>query len=105
LAGPTDPEAGGNAQVKVDGFSNGQIPPKEAIREVRINNNPFSAENEFPGWTGIEIYTQPGADKWHGAFAFDFNDESLNSRNPFTSTCAPYQQRGYSVNLSGPIGA
>lgn len=103
MAGPTDPEAGGNAQVKVDGFSNGQIPPKEAIREVRINNNPFSAENEFPGWNGIEIYTQPGADKWHGAFAFDFNDESLNSRNPFTSTRAPYQQRGYSANLSGPI--
>jgi len=103
MAGPVDPEAGGNAQVKVDGFSNGQIPPKEAIREVRINNNPFSAENEFPGWNGIEIYTQPGADKWHGAFAFDFNDESLNSRNPFSSTRAPYQQRGYSVNLSGPI--
>jgi len=103
MAGPTDPEAGGNAQVKVDGFSNGQIPPKEAIREVRINNNPFSAENEFPGWNGIEIYTQPGADKWHGAFAFNFNDESLNSRNPFTTTRAPYQYRGYSANLSGPI--
>ena len=103
MAGPTDPESGGNPQVKVDGFSNGQIPPKEAIREVRINNNPFSAENEFPGWNGIEIFTQPGADKWHGAVAFDFNDESLNSRNPFTSTRAPYQQRAYSVNLSGPI--
>jgi carboxypeptidase family protein len=103
MAGPIDPEAGGNAQVKVDGFSNGQIPPKEAIREVRINNNPFSAENEFPGWNGIEIYTQPGADKWHGSFAFDFNDESLNSRNPFTSTRAPYQQRAYNFSLSGPI--
>ncbi len=103
MAGPTDPESGGQAQVKVDGFSNGQIPPKEAIREVRINNNPFSAENEFPGWNGIEIFTQPGADKWHGSFAFDFNDESLNSRNPFTSTRAPYQQRAYSGSLSGPI--
>src|SRR5829696_8748128 len=103
MAGPPDPEAGGNAQVKVDGFSNGQIPPKEAIREVRINNNPFSAENEFPGWNGIEIFTQPGADKWHGSFAFDFNDESLNSRNPFTSTRAPYQQRAYSAGLSGPV--
>ena len=103
MAGPTDPESGGQAQVKVDGFSNGQIPPKEAIREVRINNNPFSAENEFPGWNGIEIFTQPGADKWHGSFAFDFNDESLNSRNPFTTTRAPYQQRAYSTSLSGPV--
>lgn len=101
LAGPTDPE--NPSQVKVDGFSNGQIPPKEAIREVRINNNPFSAENEFPGFGGIEIFTQPGADKWHGGFSFDFNDESLNSRNPFTRVRAPYQQRAYNMSLSGPI--
>ncbi len=103
MAGPTDPEAGGSAQIKVDGFSNGQIPPKEAIREVRINNNPFSAENEFPGWNGIEIYTQPGADKWHGGASFNFNDESLNSRNPFTTKRAPYQSRGYGFSLSGPV--
>ncbi|HEU4930466.1 MAG TPA: carboxypeptidase regulatory-like domain-containing protein, partial [Pyrinomonadaceae bacterium] len=103
MAGPTDPESGGQAAIKVDGFSNGQIPPKEAIREVRINNNPFSAENEFPGWNGIEIFTQPGADKWHGGFSFDFTDESLNSRNPFTTKRAPYQQRAYNFSLSGPI--
>ena len=101
LSGPTDPE--NPSQIKVDGFSNGQIPPKEAIREVRINNNPFSAENEFPGFSGIEIFTQPGADKWHGGISFDFNDEALNSRNPFTTVRAPYQSRGYSASLSGPI--
>src|SRR5436190_5980196 len=44
MAGPTIGENGA-AQVKVDGFSNGQIPPKEAIREVRVNQNPYSAEN------------------------------------------------------------
>jgi Carboxypeptidase regulatory-like domain len=103
MAGPTDPEGGGGAQIKVDGFSNGQMPPKEAIREVRINNNPFSAENEFPGWGGIEIFTQPGADKWHGGIGFDFSDESLNSRNPFTTFRAPYQVRAYNFSLSGPI--
>jgi hypothetical protein len=104
MAGPTDPEGGGG-QVKVDGFSDGQMPPKEAIREIRINNNPFSAENEFPGWGGIEIFTQPGADKWHGSFSFDFADESLNSRNPFTTRRAPYQQRTYQFGLSGPVVA
>ena len=102
LAGPADPEGGGT-QIKVDGFSNGQIPPKEAIREVRVNNNPFSAENEFPGFGGIEIFTQPGADKWHGSVSYEFNDESLNSRNPYTTRRAPYQQRSYSFGLSGPI--
>ena len=101
LAGPPDQEGG--AQIKVDGFSNGQIPPKEAIREVRINNNPYSAENEYPGFNGIEIFTQPGSEKWHGGASFDFNDESLNSRNPFSNRRAPYQQRSIGFNLSGPI--
>jgi hypothetical protein len=101
MAGPTQGE---NApQVTVDGFSNGTVPPKEAIREVRINQNPYSAENEYPGWGGIEIYTQPGSDKFHGGANFNFNDESLNSRNPFALRRAPYQQRGFTANLTGPV--
>src|SRR6266481_4202155 len=101
MAGPTQGE---NApQVTVDGFSNGRVPPKEAIREVRINQNPYSAENEYPGWGGIEIYTQPGSEKFHGGASFNFNDESLNSRNPFALRRAPYQQRGLNGNLTGPL--
>jgi len=101
MAGPPQGENG--PQVTVNGFSNGQIPPKESIREVRFNQNPYSAENEYPGWGGIEIYTQPGSDKFHGGASFGFNDESLNSRNPFAIKRAPYQQRLFSANLTGPI--
>ena len=104
MAGPSlGDENGGSAQIKVDGFSNGKIPPKEQIREVRINQNPYSAENEYPGWGGIEIYTQPGSDKFHGNASFNFNDESLNSRNPFALVRAPYQQRAWNVNFTGPL--
>src|SRR5205085_3874778 len=102
MAGPPQSE-GGSAQIKVDGFSNGTIPPKESIREVRINQNPYSAENEYPGWGGIEIYTQPGSDKFHGGASFNFNDESLNSRNPFALVRAPYQLRFINTNLTGPL--
>jgi hypothetical protein len=98
LAGPPDQEGG--AQIKVDGFSNGQIPPKEAIREVRINNNPYSAENEFPGFNGIEIFTQPGS-KWHGGANFEFNDESQLAQSSFVRR-APYQQRNL-LQSGGPI--
>jgi hypothetical protein len=101
MAGPT--EGGGASQVTVDGFSNSKMPPKAAIREVRINQNPYSAQNEYPGWGGIEIYTQPGSEKWHGGGAFGFNDESLNSRSPFVPRRAPYQQRSFSGDLNGPI--
>lgn len=104
MAGPNfGGENGATPQVKVDGFSNGQMPPKEAIREIRVNQNPYSAENEYPGWGGIEIYTQPGSDKFHGGVTFNFNDESLNSRNPYAPRRSPYQQRVFNGNVSGPL--
>ena len=42
LAGPSAGLGGG--ETYIDGFSDGQLPPKESIREIRINRNPFSAE-------------------------------------------------------------
>ncbi|HEY4043723.1 MAG TPA: carboxypeptidase-like regulatory domain-containing protein, partial [Rhodopila sp.] len=42
LAGPGAGPNGG--QIYIDGFTAGQLPPKSAIREIRINRNPFSAE-------------------------------------------------------------
>src|SRR2546425_12792525 len=98
MAGPTQGENG--PQVKVDGFSNGQIPPKEAIREVRINQNPYSAENEYPGWGGIEIYTQPGSDKFHGGGGFYFKYEKLKFRDPLPPVGAPHQLRLFSGDLT-----
>ena len=79
------------------------IPPKESIREIRINQNPFSAEFDRLGFGRIEILTKPGSDKFRGQAFFNFNDESLNSRNPFALNRAPTQTRFYGGNLSGPI--
>src|SRR5580704_1666581 len=42
LAGPSAGPNGG--QMYIDGFTAGQLPPKSSIREIRINQNPFSAE-------------------------------------------------------------
>src|SRR5215471_6901546 len=42
LAGPSAGPNGGS--VFIDGFSGGQLPPKDSIREIRINQNPFSPE-------------------------------------------------------------
>ncbi|HEX8491807.1 MAG TPA: TonB-dependent receptor [Pyrinomonadaceae bacterium] len=102
LAGPSaGPE--GEGEIYIDGFSGGRLPPKESIREIRINKNPFSAEYERLGYGRIEIFTKPGTDKFRGQAFFNFSDESLNARNPFASTRAPYQSRRYGGNLSGPI--
>lgn len=102
LAGPSaGPE--GEGEIYVDGFSGGRLPPKESIREIRINRNPFSAEYERLGYGRIEIFTKPGTDKFRGQAFFNFSDESLNARNPFALSRAPYQSRRYGGNLSGPV--
>jgi len=103
LAGPTAGPDG--AQFMIDGFSNGRIPPKEAIREIRVNQNPFSAEYDRVGFGRVEILTKPGFDKFRGSVSMNFNDESLNSRNPFAPNRAASQTRNFNGFLSGPIKA
>ncbi len=103
LAGPSIGPNGG--QIFIDGFSGGNMPPKESIREIRINQNPFSAENDQPS-ARIEILTKPGTDKLRGNLNLNFNDESLNSRNPFaisSSKRTPFQIRQFGGNFSGPL--
>src|SRR5437867_6180044 len=103
LAGPTIGPNGG--QIFIDGFSSGNMPPKESIREIRINQNPFAAENDQPSGR-IDILTKPGTDKLRGSFSLNFNDESLNARNPFSTSSSkrtPFQVRQFGMNLSGPL--
>ncbi|HEX8749053.1 MAG TPA: carboxypeptidase regulatory-like domain-containing protein, partial [Pyrinomonadaceae bacterium] len=103
LAGPSAGQEGG--EVFIDGFSGGRLPPKESIREIRINRNPFSAEYDRLGYGRIEVFTKPGTDRFRGQGFINFNDESLNSRNPFAPNRAPYQSRRYGGNLSGPLSS
>src|ERR1019366_6763395 len=81
LAGPAAGPNGG--QIYIDGFTGGELPPKESIREIRINQNPFSAEYDRLGFGRIEVFTKPGTDKFRGQVFFNFGDSMFNSRNPF----------------------
>ena len=112
LAGPSAGPNGG--QIFIDGFSGGQLPPKSAIREIRINQNPFSAEYDRLGYGRIEILTKPGTDKLHGQFFIQGNDKSFNTGNPFTNFNAatgsagatsipPYYSYQFNGTLSGAI--
>src|SRR6185436_10544045 len=105
LAGPSVGPNGG--QIFIDGFTGSNLPSKDSIREIRINQNPFAAENDQPS-ARIDILTRPGTDKFRGGASMNLTDESLNSRNPFAVTSskrAPFQIRQYEMNVSGPIVA
>ena len=102
LAGPSAGPNGG--QMYIDGFTAGQLPPKASIREIRINQNPFSSEYDKLGYGRIEIFTKPGTDKWHGQFSVNGNDAAFNSSNPFAGSEPGYYSTQYSGNISGPLG-
>jgi hypothetical protein len=101
LAGPGAGPNGGS--LYIDGFTGGTLPPKEEIREIRINSNPFSAEYDQLGFGRIEILTKPGADKLRGQVRINDSDSVFNSRNPLESNKPPYSNRQINANLSGPL--
>ncbi len=97
----SDAETG--TQFYVDGFSGGRLPPKSAIKAIRINQNPYSAQYDTLGFGRIEIETKPGADKVHGDLWMQGNDSPWNAPNPFVTSQPPYYTYQYDGDLTGPI--
>lgn len=106
LAGPSAGPNGG--QIYIDGFTAGQLPPKASIREIRVNQNPFSSEYDKLGYGRIEILTKPGTDQFHGQIFASGNSSDFNARNPFevlpVGVAPPvYESTQFSGNVGGPL--
>src|SRR5579863_3117379 len=102
LAGPSAGPNGG--QIYIDGFTAGQLPPKSSIREIRINQNPFSAEYDKLGYGRIEIFTKPGTDQFHGQFLLDGNSSAFDALSPFAPNQPSFHSELFTGSLSGPLG-
>ncbi len=101
LAGPSAGPSGGS--IFIDGFSGGELPAKESIREVRINQNPFSPEYDKLGLGRIEIFTKPGADRYRATVDYNFANDVWNSRNPYSAQKAPLLLNEFEGNGGGPV--
>lgn len=111
LAGPSAGPNGG--QIYIDGFTGGQIPPKSSIREIRVNQNPFSAEYDRIGYGRIEILTKPGTEKLHGHIFSRGNYSAFNAQNPILNANLPassphisepsYYSYAVYGNIGGPL--
>ena len=99
LAGPSAGPNGG--QIYIDGFTGGQLPPKSSIREIRVNQNPFSAEYDRLGYGRIEIFTKPGTGSLHGELQAQGNDSVFNTQNPLLTGVS--EPSYYSWNLHGSV--
>ena len=101
LAGPSAGPNGG--QIYVDGFTAGQLPPKADILEIRINQNPFSAEYDKLGYGRIEITTRPGSSQFHGQVMGDVNFSPFDTRNPFAVSEPGYHTDFFNASVGGPL--
>src|SRR2546425_5543693 len=106
LAQLLDPASAGSggATVVIDGLpsSDHKLRVSE-IQEVRINNNPYSAEYARPGRGRIEIITKTGSSKYHGSVELGLRDFRLDARNAFAVERPQQRRRHLEANLSGPL--
>jgi len=94
------------AQMRVDGFTGGKLPPKSQIRSIRLPRMDQIAAQNHGGLNGllfIDVMTQPGNGPLAGSLDFTYRDDALNARNPFTPVKGDEGLRQGGVGLSGAI--
>lgn len=95
----------GGASVVVDGMETDELgATASAIAEVRINQDPYSAEYFRPGRGRIEVITKAGGDAFHGEVNFLFRDSLFDARNAFSGARPNEQRRIFEGSLTGPLG-
>ena len=102
LAGPAVGPSGG--EIYINGFTGGDMPPKSDIREIRVNSNPFSVQNDRLGYGRIDIFTKPGGVAYHGDASVEYNDSSMNALSPFLNTSAIKPPSYHTWLLDGDFG-
>lgn len=94
----------GGPTLVVDGMEARKVGVSpSAIQQVKINQDPYSAEFPRPGRGRIEIVTKAGSERYSGALDFTFRDAQLNARDPFADTRPPEQRRIYEAVIGGPV--
>jgi hypothetical protein len=94
----------GGSGLMVDGVeANRATVSASAVQEVRINQDPYSAQYYWPGRGQMEIITRSTADHYHGQFNFLFRDSAMNAQNALAASKPFEQRRVYEGHVTGPI--
>jgi hypothetical protein len=95
----------GGVTVVVNGMEvNALNVSASAVSQMRINQDPYSAEYSRPGRGRIEILTKPGSQVFHGEINGVFRDARFDARNAFATTEPTEHRRIAEGFLGGPLG-
>jgi hypothetical protein len=75
-----------------------------AVQQIRINQDPYSAEYARPGRGRLEILTKPGTQQHHGEGNLIVRDAHFNARPVFAETKPRDERRIVEGFLGGPLG-
>ncbi len=107
LARFLDPALAGSSGVTlvVDGMETDKLGVSaSAIQEVRINQNPFSAEFSSPGRGRIEVFTKQEAAEHHGELRYRLRHWALDARNAFAPQRPAQSRLSWEGHWTGPLG-
>jgi hypothetical protein len=105
---------GAENNFTIDGMDNNEKfigtilvkPSMEALAEMKVLTNSFSAETSRTGGAAIAIITKGGTNELHGS-AFEYlRNEVLDARPPNLAATAakpPYKQHNFGGSIGGPI--
>ncbi len=100
----SDVASTGGSGLMVDGVEANRVTVSaSAVKEVQINQDPYSARYYYPGRGQMEILTKSAADAYHGEFNFYFRDSAMNAQNALAPSKPFEQRRIYEGSTTGPI--
>jgi Carboxypeptidase regulatory-like domain len=78
-------------------------PPLEAIQEFKVQTNNPTAEFGVFGGAVVNLSIRSGTNQFSGSVFEYYRDESLNARNFFAATKAPFNSNQFGFTFGGPI--
>ena len=94
----------GGTTIVVDGVEvNALSVSASAVQQIKINQDPYSAEFARPGRGRVEIVTKPGGKDFSGTLNLRFRDSAFYARNAFAATKPPQQRRIVEGTFGGPV--
>lgn len=98
-------QGGEGLNVVVDGVEAGGLSlPAGALRRVRINRNPYSAEFRRPGKSRVEVYTEEGSfRRYRGRVSFYSRNSVFDARNAFAGARPDLSRQLIEANIAGPL--